>query len=78
MSWAQRSAAGAAMILVIVLIRALTLQRLPKRTFVALWGITLARLLLPWTLPSPLSVYAWGADCFKTRKRTQERPGLRV
>lgn len=59
MSWAQRSAAGAVMIAAIMLLRALTLQRLPKRTFVALWGVALARLMLPWELPSPLSVYAW-------------------
>lgn len=76
MSWAQRSAAGTAMILAVVLIRALTLQRLPKRTFVALWGMTLARLLLPWTLPSPLSVYAWGSRLFQATEKSAGTAGL--
>ncbi len=76
MSWAQRSAAGAAMILVIVLIRALTLQRLPKRTFVVLWGMTLARLLLPWALPSPLSVYAWAGRLLHTTERSTGTAGF--
>lgn len=58
MSLPQMSAAGGVMILAIVVIRALALERLPRRTFTALWALVLARLLLPFSLPSPLSVYS--------------------
>lgn len=57
MSLLQMNAAGAIMILAITVIRALALERLPKCTFLVLWGVALARLLLPFSLPSPLSVY---------------------
>ncbi len=46
------------MITVIVLIRAFTLNRLPKMTFCILWWIVLARLLIPYSLPCKLSVYS--------------------
>lgn len=58
MSFLQMSVAGAVMILVITVIRALTINRLPKKTFLALWGITLVRLLVPFSLPSVFSVYS--------------------
>ena len=38
MSFVEMSLAGAAMILVIALIRALAINRVPKRTFPVLWG----------------------------------------
>jgi beta-lactamase regulating signal transducer with metallopeptidase domain len=46
------------MILAITVIRAVTINRLPKKTFLALWGITLVRLLIPFSLPSMFSVYS--------------------
>jgi beta-lactamase regulating signal transducer with metallopeptidase domain len=58
MSLLQMSFAGAVMILVITVIRALTINRLPKKTFLALWSITLVRLLIPFSLPSMFSVYS--------------------
>jgi beta-lactamase regulating signal transducer with metallopeptidase domain len=58
MSFLQMSFAGAVMILVITVLRALTIHRLPKKTFLALWGITLVRLLIPFSLPSMFSVYS--------------------
>ena len=48
------SISGAALILVTVVIRAAAIDRLPKGTFLALWGIALCRLLLPFSIPSPL------------------------
>lgn len=57
MSLLERSLAGALLILVIAALRALTRSRLPKRTFVALWWVAAARLLLPFALPSRFSVY---------------------
>lgn len=58
MSLLQMSFAGAMMILVITIIRALAINLLPKKTFLALWGIAVARLLLPFSLPSMFSVYS--------------------
>ena len=46
------------MILVITVIRALAMNRVPKRTFPVLWGCVLARLLVPVSLPSGLSIYS--------------------
>lgn len=57
MSLLQRSLTGAVMIAVILLLRALTVHRMPKRTFPVLWGAALLRLLLPFSLPSAFSVY---------------------
>jgi len=54
----QMSFSGAVMILAVTVVRALTMHRLPKRTFLALWGVVLARLLLPFSLPSMFSVYS--------------------
>ena len=49
---------AAVMILAITIIRALAISLLPKKTFLALWGIAVARLLLPFSLPSMFSVYS--------------------
>ena len=58
MSLLQMSLSGAVMIVVIVAVRALAIHKLPKRAFLALWGIALARLLIPYSLPSAFSVYS--------------------
>ena len=58
MSLLQISFAGAVMILAIVVIRAVTINRLPQKTFPALWIIALIRLLLPFSIPSPFSIYS--------------------
>ncbi len=58
MSLLERSLCGAVMILVIVALRAVFIHRLPKKTFLALWGVALARLLVPYSVPSALSVYS--------------------
>ena len=77
MSLLQMSAAGGVMILVVTVIRALALERLPKRTFLVLWGVALARLLLPFSLPSPLSVYTLlGAQAVDAP--AQAAPGLQL
>lgn len=54
----QMSLAGGVMILVITVIRALAIERLPKKTFLALWAAALVRLLAPVSLPSTLSIYS--------------------
>lgn len=58
MSLLQMSFSGAVFILVIVMVRAVTINRLPKRTFLVLWGIVLLRLLVPVSVSSPVSVYS--------------------
>lgn len=45
------------LILAIIIIRALVLHKLPKRTFIVLWGVALFRLLIPVSIPSQFSVY---------------------
>ena len=52
------SLAASVMILVILLIRTLAIHRLPKRFFLLLWVVVLLRLLVPFSLPSPTSIYS--------------------
>ena len=58
MSLLERSLAGALLILAAAALRMLVRDRLPKRTFVVLWWVAAARLLVPAELPSRFSVYA--------------------
>lgn len=55
----QRSLQGGILILVIVAIRVLWLDRLPKRTFPVLWCVVLVRLLAPFSISSAVSVYSF-------------------
>lgn len=57
MSLAEMTLTGGLMILTVWLIRSIFVHKLPRRTFVVLWEITLLRLMLPWSFPSPLSVW---------------------
>lgn len=59
MNLLQMSFYGAVLILVITAVRALAINRLPKKTFLILWGIVMLRLLIPYSVPSALSVYSW-------------------
>lgn len=52
MSLIQMSISAAVMIFVITAIRAISINRLPKKTFLALWGLVLVRLLVPFTWSS--------------------------
>ena len=58
MNLLQMSLSGAVMILVIVVIRALAINKLPKKTFLVLWGVVMVRLLIPYSLRSAFSVYS--------------------
>lgn len=53
----QRSLVAGVLILVIVVVRAVFLNRLPKRAFPVLWGVVILRLLLPFAIDSSFSVY---------------------
>lgn len=57
MSLLSMSLSGGVLAALIALLRGALGKRLPRRTFLVLWGVALARLLLPLELPSPTSVY---------------------
>jgi len=74
MSLLQMSFSGAAMILTVVVIRALALHKLPKKTFLALWGVVLVRLLVPYSIPSAFSVYSLAGQLTSTENQTAAAP----
>nr|WP_326184952.1 M23/M56 family metallopeptidase [uncultured Oscillibacter sp.] len=78
MSLLERSLTGAPLILVIAALRALTRERLPKRTFVALWWVAAARLLTPVALPSRFSVYTLLAGLRHTPARVPKGTGTPI
>ena len=45
-------------ILVIIVCRALFINKLPKKVFLILWAVALSRLLIPYSLPSVSSIYS--------------------
>jgi beta-lactamase regulating signal transducer with metallopeptidase domain len=57
MSLVQMSVSAAFIIVVVVIVRALALYKLPKRTFFALWGVVLCRLLIPVSIPAKTSAF---------------------
>lgn len=56
MSLLERSLTGGGLAVAVILLRAIAINHLPKRSFLALWGVVLARLLLPYRIPLPVSV----------------------
>ena len=58
MNLLQMGLSGAVMIVVIVVIRALAINKLPKKAFLVLWGVVVARLLIPYSFRSIFSVYS--------------------
>lgn len=58
MSLLNMSFSAAVLILAIVNIRGLLLHKLPKKTFLALWGVALCRLLIPFEISSRFSIYS--------------------
>ena len=59
MSLVQMSLSATLMIVAIIILRALTIERFPKKTFLVLWWIALLRLLIPFSIPSVMSFYSW-------------------
>lgn len=53
----EMSVSGALMILMITLIRAVFIHRLPKKAFVLMWEIAMLRLLLPIRIPSKMIIF---------------------
>lgn len=62
MSILDMSKGAAPLIIMVLIVRALGIHRLPKQTFLALWAVALARLLVPVALPfqwNLASLVAW-------------------
>ena len=59
MSFSEMSLSAGTLILLTALLRRVAGARLPRRTYVALWDIALARLLVPWSLPWRFSPQVW-------------------
>lgn len=74
MSLLQMSFSGAVLIAVVIVVRALSINKLPKRTFLALWGIVLLRLLIPFSIPSMLSVYSFMNRSTPVRETVRNMP----
>jgi beta-lactamase regulating signal transducer with metallopeptidase domain len=60
----QMSLSASVLIVAVVIIRALTLHKLPKKTFLVLWGVVICRLLIPFSISSRFSFYT-GIDMAK-------------
>ena len=60
----QMSLTASILIAAVVIIRALTLHKLPKKTFLVLWGVVICRLLIPFSISSRFSFYT-GIDMVK-------------
>jgi beta-lactamase regulating signal transducer with metallopeptidase domain len=57
MNLLQMSFSGAAFITAVAIIRAVAINKLPKKTFLVLWELVILRLLIPFSIPSMFSVY---------------------
>ena len=53
---------GAVLIAAVAVLRIFFVNRLPKRTFLVLWGIALCRLLVPVSIASEYSVYSFARE----------------
>ena len=58
MSLMQMGISAGLLVIVIVLIRAVALNKLPKTAFLILWGVVLVRLLIPVSIPAQFSIYS--------------------
>lgn len=76
MNLLQMSLSGAVMILVIVVIRALAIHKLPKKAFLALWGAVIARLLIPCSFRSAWSAYSLLKPFAPAAKTAKELPAI--
>ena len=59
MTLLQMSMSAAVLIIIITILRAVSIHKLPKKTFLFLWGLVFFRLLLPISIPSVFSIYSW-------------------
>ena len=74
MSLVQMSFSGGTLILAVTVVRALALNKLPKQAFCILWLVAALRLLVPVSVPSPLSVYTLAEQRMPAQVETAFRP----
>lgn len=55
----QMSTSATFLLIAIIIVRAIAIDRLPKKIFVLMWSTALLRLLLPFAIPSQLSVFTF-------------------
>lgn len=70
----QMSLSGGLLILAVALVRSLTLNLLPKKTFLILWKIAILRLLLPVSIPSLFSAWSFVPSHEPFRRAGMEPP----
>ena len=58
MNLLRMSFSAAIIIMVIIILRALWIHKLPKKMFLILWSVVVLRLLIPFSFPSMFSVYS--------------------
>lgn len=68
----EMSLGGGLLIAVILVLRQGLLNRIPKWTFLLLWGVALCRLLIPFTLPSQFSVLNGVAWVVQAVEKTEQ------
>lgn len=71
LSLLEMSITGGIFVAVVVILRAVTINRFPKKFFLILWGAALCCLLIPFRVSSPVSVYTAAGDFVR-------RPGVLV
>lgn len=72
----EMSLGGGVLIAVILTLRRALLYKVPKWTFLLLWAAALCRLMVPFAVPSPVSVYtgaAWAVEALRPAQ-TPEPP----
>ncbi len=74
MTLLQMSFSGAVLILAVAALRTLAVKRLPKKVFTCLWKVSILRLLLPFSIPSALSVYSLLDGSEPVRKMIADTP----
>lgn len=75
MNLLQMSVSGAVMIIAVIVVRALTVNRLPKKIFVLLWGVVLLRLAVPFSVPSMWSAYTFVSRNAPIQEAMADVPG---
>ena len=48
---------GSVLIIAVVVVRAVLIHKIPKKTFLILWEIAFLRLLIPFSIPFVFSIY---------------------
>lgn len=61
------------LILIIIVVRLLFIHRLPKKTFLILWGIVLIKIFLPFSISSSLSIYSFLQPFFSNIVQNKEQ-----